>query len=94
MALLSVTRIFSDDLAIDLGTANTLVYMRGLSQRTHLPSGLSRRGDEEKPNRCDRRLPSVLRRGTVSGQPRELTYGGAVPRPFLKTILLARDMAT
>ena len=46
MVLRSITRIFSHDLAIDLGTANTLVYMKGQGIVLNEPSVVAMKKDE------------------------------------------------
>ena len=46
MVLRSMTRIFSHDLAIDLGTANTLVYMKGRGIVLNEPSVVAMKKDE------------------------------------------------
>ena len=51
MVLRSVTRLFSHDLAIDLGTANTLVYMKGRGIVLNEPSVVAMKKDEKRGNR-------------------------------------------
>ena len=43
--------VFSDDLAIDLGTANTLVYVKGKGIVLHEPSVVAVRTDNRHKNR-------------------------------------------
>ena len=45
MTLLSISGLFSHDLAIDLGTANTLVYMKGKGTVLNEPSVVSMKKD-------------------------------------------------
>jgi len=47
----SITRIFSHDLAIDLGTANTLVYMKGKGIVLNEPSVVAMKKDERGGSR-------------------------------------------
>jgi rod shape-determining protein MreB len=55
MALGSISGLFSHDLAIDLGTANTLVYVKGKGIVLNEPSVVAVKGD----NRGGRRVLSV-----------------------------------
>ena len=51
MVLRSLTRIFSHDLAIDLGTANTLVYMKDKGIVLNEPSVVAMKKDKRGGNR-------------------------------------------
>jgi rod shape-determining protein MreB len=44
--------LFSNDLAIDLGTANTLVYVKGKEHRSQEPSVVAVRKDAKGRARC------------------------------------------
>ena len=53
----SILGIFSSDLAIDLGTANTLVYVKGKGIVLSEPSVVAVRTDNRARNRCWRWAP-------------------------------------
>jgi actin-like ATPase involved in cell morphogenesis len=59
-----LSKYFSNDLAIDLGTANTLIYVRGRGIVLDEPSVVSRLS-VKKPRTCWARPPAAL---PLSGQ--------------------------
>lgn len=87
MALRSITRFFSHDLAIDLGTANTLVYIKGKGIVLNEPSVVAMKKDTKGGNR-------VLAVGREAKMMLGRTPGNIVAtRPMMDGVIADFDVA-